>query len=144
MSQNIITSALDEDQRSASRSGHYISGERSLDSFLRMLYKLLILCVWWRRVSCPCRVSNYYYSIIQPTAQLLYLLIYRGLSVIGRFTTKRMNKAPPALHITSTGIPVCVSKAARYVYRGNDILLVSIKTVLWFCDAAVRHTVSDV
>jgi hypothetical protein len=58
--------------------------------------------------------SIYYYSIIQRTAQLLYPQIYRGLSAIGRVITKRMNKPPPTLHITSTGISVCVSKAARY------------------------------
>ena len=32
---------------------------------------------------------------IKPTAQLLYPLIYRGLSATGRFITKRMKKATP-------------------------------------------------
>jgi hypothetical protein len=54
-----------------------------------------------------------------------------------------MNRVSPSFRITSTGVSVYVSKAVRYI--GAKIhYWFQLKPCFGFCDAAVRHVVSDV
>jgi hypothetical protein len=96
LSQRILTSALDEGHRSVSRSGHYISGERYLDSFRRSSISSWS-CVYDRGSLFPLpgiELLLFYHQTHSP------VVILTDLSpLIGGYIKNLMNNTSPPMYI---------------------------------------------